>query len=100
MSEQIVSHDRFGPWAAICALLALCLVSASMLIDLERGTAALKKAGDQQTAALEVAQRAERQLTALADGTQKLAGEGNENAKTVIALLRQNGIQVAPKPAS
>lgn len=85
--------------ASICTTAAVVLVLASNLVDIGRIHDALLKTQEQQKANLEVSARAEAQLDALAKGTKALADSGNPNARAILAVLRQNGVQVNTGPA-
>lgn len=78
----------------LCTAAAVVLVLGSNLVDISRFHTALTKAQVQQQISLEAATRAETQLDALAKGTQALAEAGNPNARAILGVLRQNGIQV------
>ena len=81
-------------WATICTAGAVVLVLVSNLVDIGRFHDSLAEARRQQAASLESMHRAEAQLDGLAKGTQALADQGNPNARQILAVLRQNGIQV------
>lgn len=78
----------------LCTAAAVVLFLGSSLVDIGRFHTALSEAQVQQQINLETATRAEAQLDALAKGTQSLADAGNPNARAILGVLRQNGIQV------
>ena len=89
-----------GPeWGVVGIAVALIIVLIANLVEMQRIDTALLAAGKAQTAALTQAKKAEVQLNALARGTQALAAAGNPNAAAILAVLRQNGVQIAPAPA-
>ena len=81
-------------WAMICTAGAVALVLVSNLIDIGRFHDSLVEARKQQVVGLDNTRRAEVQLDALAKGTQALADQGNPNARAILAVLRQNGVQI------
>ena len=82
-----------------CTAAAVVLVLVSNLLDIGRFHTSLLATQAQQTAGLATTGRAEAQLEALAKGTQALADAGNPNATSVLAVLRQNGVQIKPGAA-
>ena len=85
--------------ASICTAAAVVLVLGSNLVDISRFHDALLKTRGQQQVNLEVTARAEAQLDALAKGTKALADAGNPNARAILGVLKQNGIQVSAEAA-
>ena len=86
----------------ICTAAAAVLVFGSNLVDISRFHDALSKTQAQQQIDLQTVGRAEKQLDALAKGTKALADAGNPNARAILGVLRQNGVQInaaAPAPA-
>lgn len=73
---------------------AVVLVLGSNLVDISRFHDALTRTQTQQQVNLATIGRAENQLNALAKGTKALADAGNPNATAILAVLRQNGVQV------
>ncbi len=73
---------------------ALCLFLASNLIDLGRTHSDLERIGKQQAVAIASDAKVQSQLDGLAKGTQQLALAGNANALKIIAILRQNGVNI------
>ena len=86
--------DASPDWAVICTAGAVALVLTSNLIDTARFHGSLVEARKQQVASLSTTHRAEIQLDALAKGTQALADQGNPNARAILAVLSQNGVQI------
>jgi hypothetical protein len=74
--------------------LAFCILLISNLIDVSRAGSDMQKAREGQQAALVTGGKVESQLDALAGGTQSLAAAGNPNAQKIVAILRQNGINI------
>ena len=65
----------------------------------ERGTLQAIRAS--QEAPVQEAARLRTQLDSIARGTQELANQGNQNAKTVVAELQKRGITInLPAPAA
>jgi DNA-binding phage protein len=85
--------------AGICTAAALVLMLGSNLVDIGRVHDALLKTRGQQQVNLGVSKRAETQLDALAKGTKALADAGNPNARAILGVLKQNGIQVNAEAA-
>jgi hypothetical protein len=82
---------RLGP--ALTAL-ALCVVLASTLADLHRGRDNLEKIAAQQAQGVRTDGKVQSQLESLAKGTQALASAGNPNAQRIVAILKQNGVNI------
>jgi hypothetical protein len=73
---------------------AVCVVLASGLGDMWRAHGEMKKAIDGQATALAASKKVETQLDGLAKGVQALAQAGNPNAQAIIAILKQNGVNI------
>lgn len=82
---------QLGP---ICTAAAVVIVLSSNLVDIGRFHDALGKTREQQQISLQAAAKVEIQLDALAKGTKALADNGNPNARAILGVLRQNGIQI------
>lgn len=80
--------------ATLLTALALCIVLISVAIDLSTAHANLQKSVEAQKTALANAKKVETQLDALAKGVNQLAQGGNANAKRIIAVLQQNGVNI------
>lgn len=91
MSEGPTPRTDIG---VICTAAALVLLLVSSLVDIGRFHTSLTAAKAQQAVAIETSSRAEKQLDALAKGTQALADGGNANARAILGVLRANGVQV------
>ena len=93
----VATHTLFLP----VLLLALAVVSWSgfqtfqLLKEREQLTATF----DAQQAQVDAAIRVRANLDALAASTQRLANTGDTNARTVVAALRQRGVNINPNPA-
>ena len=103
-AEGAWSPDTTAVWASIAAIVALCLLLVSTVIDQQRSIATLTKIDTQQTTTATTAHRAEDQLSALAKGVQQLSDQGDANATAVIGVLKRNGVNIkgpnAPAPAA
>lgn len=82
---------RLGPLATT---IALCIVLASTLADLHRGHDNLQKIAQQQAQRVKTDGKVQLQLESLAKGTQALASAGNPNAQRIVAVLKQNGVNI------
>lgn len=80
--------------ATMLTALALCIVLISVAIDLNSAHANLQKSVETQKTALANAKKVETQLDALAKGVNKLAQGGNANARQIITVLQQNGVNI------
>jgi hypothetical protein len=78
----------------LCTAAAVVVVLGSNLIDIGRFHDSLSKMRTQQQINIEAVGKAENQLDALAKGTKALADAGNPNARAILEVLRQNGVQV------
>jgi hypothetical protein len=87
-----------GNLGIICTAAAVALVLGSNLVDISQVHEVFSKAKVQQQISLQGASRAESQLDALAKGTKALADAGNPNAKEILVVLRQNGVQINAGP--
>ncbi|QXQ07485.1 hypothetical protein KX816_05520 [Sphingosinicellaceae bacterium] len=73
---------------------AVLLILASNLVQLRHGHVELQAELANQGTALASSARVERQLDALAKGTQQLARAGNPNAQRIVAILREKGVSI------
>ncbi len=75
--------------------LALLILLASNLIGIARARDEMGRALERQDQLIAEGTKVEQQLEALAQGTRALADSGNPNARKIVDLLRQNGINIA-----
>ena len=85
---------KSGNLATTLTAAALCIVLTSVAIDLGGARSNLQKSVEAQKTALANAKKVETQLDALAKGVNQLAQGGNANAKRIIAVLQQNGVNI------
>jgi len=71
---------------------ALFILIGHQTFELVRGRAALMTARAAQEQTVQQSVQMRRQLDALANGTARLAAEGNSNAKTVLEDFRRQGV--------
>lgn len=83
-----------GNLATTLTAAALCVVLTSVAIDLGSARSNLQKSVEAQKTALANAKKVETQLDALAKGVNQLAQGGNANARRIIAVLQQNGVNI------
>lgn len=76
--------------------LTMFAMIAFQTLQIMRDRDALNISKGQQEQAFQESQRLQGQLNALLGGTQKLAVEGNKNARDIVEKLKSIGVQLAP----
>jgi hypothetical protein len=82
----------------ILTILALFLLMALQTFQSFRDRATLQTVRAGQDKTIENAVRLRREMDALAGKTAKLAAEGDEGAKGVVALMKQQGVVLTSPP--
>ncbi len=90
------STRRLWPLALLLGLVTLLADQVADIVRLIGVRAELQQAHEAQAVQLEQASRIETQLDALAASTARLAREGNQNAATIVASLRAQGVSINP----
>lgn len=100
------THEEFPPVRGL--VVPVCLVVIAFVVwtgfqtsQLMRERVTLKAILASQEAPVQEAAKLRAQLDTIARGTQELANQGNQNAKTVVAELQKRGITInLPAPAA
>lgn len=100
-NESLPFHGLVTP---VCLVVfAFAVWTGFQTSQLMRERVTLKAILASQEAPVQEAAKLRAQLDAIARGTQELANQGNQNAKTVVAELQKRGITInlppAPAPA-
>ena len=99
MSDLTVEIQRaFNRLPLILSILALFLFTALQTFQSYRDRATLEALRAGQETTIQNALKLRREMDALAGKTAKLAAQGDEGAKSVVALMKQQGVVLTPPP--
>jgi hypothetical protein len=97
---MIDSNRTATPFVPLLLLLiGLLIWSGAQMFQLLNERSTLKTLLSNQAAPYAASQKLRVQLDAVASGTQRLADQGNQNARLVVEELRKRGITINPSAA-
>ena len=94
VSDYLPGRNLFIPLALIFA--AMLLWFAFQTIQLVRERSSLTTGFEQQEKVIQEANKLRQSLDAIATATQKLANDGNANAKLLVDELQKRGVTINP----
>jgi hypothetical protein len=94
------SNRNAAPFVPLLLLMiGLLIWSGAQMFQLFSERSTLKTLLSNQAAPFAASQKMRVQLDAVASGTQRLADQGNQNARLVVEELRKRGITISPTAA-
>lgn len=96
MTDAVTTRSASPFVPLLLTMIALLVWSGAQMLQLFSEHSTLKTILANQAAPFAASQKLRGQLDGIASGTQRLADQGNSNAKLVVDELRKRGITITP----